>query len=75
MSEQPPNLSVEAQLAVLHTKVDQLIALNQTRGEDHEHRLRSLESTSITKKAAYTLVTLVCMLTAAGTNILAFWLK
>lgn len=76
MTDEPTSrLSVEAQLAVLGTKVDQLIELNKSRGEDHESRLRSLEGNSITKKAAYTLVTLVCMVTAAGTNILAFWLK
>lgn len=68
-------MSVEAQLAVLRTKMDQLIELNKTRGEDHEDRLRGLEKTTITKKAAYTLLTVLCMVTAAGTNILAFWLK
>lgn len=74
MSDEP-GMSVEAQLAVLRTKMDQLISLNENRGTDHENRLRSLESTSITKKAAYTVMTLVCMTTAAGTNVLAFWLK
>lgn len=73
--EEQGNLSIEAQLAVLRTKMDQLLELNKTRGEDHENRLRTLEQTSITKRAAYTLVTLVCMVTAAGTNLLAFWLK
>lgn len=74
MSEEP-RLSVEAQLAVLGTKVDQLIEMNKQRGDDHENRLRSLESSSITKKAAYTTVVLTCMVTAAITNVVAFWLK
>lgn len=71
-------MGVEAQLAVLRTKIDQLLELNSKRGEDHEARLRLLENSKpefITKKAAYTLVTVVCMATAAGTNLLAFWLK
>lgn len=73
-----PSLSVEAQLAVLRTKMDQLIDLNKTRGEDHENRIRRIEDQRpefITKRAAYTFMTLVCMVTAAVTNALAFWLK
>jgi hypothetical protein len=72
---EPNNMSVEAQLAVLSTKVDQLLDMNRTRGEDHETRLRMLEATGITKKAAYTVVVLVCMVTAAITNVVSFWLK
>jgi hypothetical protein len=34
---------VETQLAVIRVKVDQLIELNQKRGEDHEARIRKLE--------------------------------
>ena len=77
MDEQP-NMSVEAQLAVIRTKLDMLVGLNQTRGEDHENRLRKLEDTRqdfITKRAAYSLVILVCTVTAAGTNFLAYLLK
>lgn len=37
----PP--TVETQLAVIRVKMDQLIELNQTRGQDHETRLRKLE--------------------------------
>lgn len=77
MSEEP-TLSVEAQLAVLRTKIDQLLELNKSRGEDHEARLRRLEDERqgfITKKAAYALITLVCMATAAVTNVVAFLLK
>lgn len=78
MSDEQPGMSVEAQLAVLRTKMDQLIELNKSRGEDHEGRLRVLERDNanyISKKAAYTTVVLVCMVTAAITNVVAFWLK
>lgn len=75
MSDEQPGMSVEARLAVLSTKLDQLIELNKTRGEDHEFRLRTVEHSYITKKAAYTTVVLVCMVTAAITNVVAFWLK
>lgn len=75
MSDEQRPRSVEAQLAVLETKVDQLIELNKTRGEDHENRLRVVEHSYITKKAAYTTVVLVCMVTAAITNVVGFWLK
>lgn len=34
---------VDTQLAVLRVKMDQLIELNKTRGEDHESRIRKLE--------------------------------
>ena len=74
MSDEPP-LSVEAQLAVLRTKLDQLIDLNKTRGEDHEYRLREVERNHITKRAAYSTIILVCTVTAAGTNFIAFLLK
>lgn len=36
-------VSTETQLAVLRVKMDQLIELNKTRGEDHETRIRKLE--------------------------------
>lgn len=35
--------TVETRLAVLGVKLDQLIEMNQTRGVDHENRLRKLE--------------------------------
>jgi hypothetical protein len=73
-----PGMSTEAALAVLNTKVDQLIELNKTRGEDHEKRLRALETERpnyITKRAAYSFVALVATVTAAGTNFLAYLLK
>jgi hypothetical protein len=69
------SMSVEAQLAVLRTKMDQLIELNKSRGEDHEMRLRRLEDQTVTKKAAYTVIVMVCTVTAAIVNILGLWLK
>lgn len=41
--DEESRLSVDAQLAVLRVKMDQLIRLNETRGEDHETRIRKLE--------------------------------
>lgn len=35
--------SIETQLAVIRTKVDQLLEMSRTRGEDHELRIRALE--------------------------------
>jgi hypothetical protein len=45
MSAEPggDNPTTETQLAVIRVKMDQLIELNRTRGEDHETRLRKLE--------------------------------
>lgn len=37
------HMSVETRLAVMGLKIDQLLELNKTRGEDHETRLRKLE--------------------------------
>lgn len=39
----PGPMSVETRLAVMGLKIDQLLELNKTRGEDHETRLRKLE--------------------------------
>ncbi len=36
-------MSVETQLALLRVRMDQLIELNKSRGEDHETRIRKLE--------------------------------
>jgi hypothetical protein len=43
VSQTDPQPTVETQLAVIRVKVDQLIELSKTRGEDHESRLRKLE--------------------------------
>lgn len=74
--EQP--LSVESQLAVLRVKIDQLIELNKTRGEDHESRIRAIESSSanfVTRRAVYTLVTTVCIVVTATANIIPFLVR
>ena len=42
-NEEDGKPTVETQLAVLRVKMDQLIDLNKTRGEDHEARIRKLE--------------------------------
>lgn len=71
-------LGVEAQLAVLHTKVDTLIQLNQTRGEDHEARLRRLEDARgdyITRRGAITLVTVACVAVTTLSNVAQFLLR
>lgn len=41
MNDEAP--TVETRLAVLGVKLDQLIEMNQTRGVDHENRIRKLE--------------------------------
>jgi hypothetical protein len=43
LPEPPGPMSVETRLALLALKIDQLIELNKTRGEDHETRIRKLE--------------------------------
>jgi hypothetical protein len=43
MAGEGENPTTETQLAVLRVKMDQLIELNKTRGEDHETRIRKLE--------------------------------
>lgn len=67
-------LSVDAQLAVIRTKMDQLIDLNRTRGEDHETRLRALEATYVnqgdmerrTRRILVILTTVCSCVTALG---------
>lgn len=76
MEEQ--QMSVEAQLAVIRTKVDQLIDLNKTRGADHEERIRTLEQTRpdyITRRGAVALVAVVCTVVTAASNIASFMLR
>lgn len=43
MDEPTQPVHPDTQLAVLQVKMDQLIELNKTRGEDHESRIRKLE--------------------------------
>lgn len=77
MSDQP-SLSVEAQLAVLGTKIDTLIEYNKQRGEDHEVRIRKLEDARpdfITKKAATGLVIGICTVLTATSNAILFFTR
>jgi hypothetical protein len=72
------SIGVEAQLAVLRTKMDQLIELNKSRGEDHETRIRTLENARpdyITRKATVALVLLVCTVVTAVANFVALWIR
>lgn len=76
--DEPPNMGVEAQLAVIRTKLDMLVSLNQTRGEDHETRLRLLEQRApefITRKGAIALTVVMCTIATAATNVAAFLLR
>lgn len=76
MTEESP--SIETQLAVIRTKLEQLVELSRTRGEDHETRIRGLEDSRpdyITKRAAQTLIVTVCIITTASINLLAYLLR
>lgn len=73
-------LSVEAQLAVLNTKLDSLIAYNKQRGEDHEARIRVLEQVDYVTQEDYdarfkriaTVLSLVCIIITAAVNTTTF---
>lgn len=59
--------TVETQLAVLRVKMDQLLELNRTRGEDHETRLRKLEERRFPLQTVAVLMSMVAVLaTVAG---------
>lgn len=68
MSAEPPeNPTTETQLAVLRVKMDQLIELNKTRGEDHESRIRKLEERRFPLQTMAVLISMVALLaTMAG---------
>jgi hypothetical protein len=55
------NPNTETQLAVIRVKMDQLIELNKTRGEDHEARLRKLEERRFPLQTMAVLISLVAM--------------
>lgn len=61
-------VSVETQLAVLRVKMDQLIEMNQVRGEDHEQRLRKLEE----RRFPLQTVAVLISLTAVAVAVLGF---
>ncbi len=75
-------LSVEAQLAVLNTKLDSLIAYNQQRGEDHESRLRSIEGDYVSEKQVdarmrrhLAAITIICVVLSAVINTATFLMR
>lgn len=69
-SPEPPP-SVETQLAVLRVKMDQLIDLNKTRGEDHESRIRRLEE----RKFPLPTVAVLIALASIISNIILYVVK
>lgn len=60
--------SVETRLAVIQIKVDQLLDLNRTRGEDHEQRLRKLED----RKFPLPTVSVLVAITALAVAIITY---
>lgn len=56
--------SMETQLAILTVKVDQLIELSKTRGEDHEKRLRALEERRFPLQTVAVLISTAALLAA-----------
>lgn len=75
MSEMQETMSTDAQLAVLRVKIDQLIELNKTRGEDHETRLRTLEANYVSRRTVITMVVTVCTVVTAAANFLSFLVR
>lgn len=63
--------STAVQLAVLNVKVDQLITLNKTRGEDHEARIRKLEERKFPLPTVAVLVAIASLILATVTFITA----
>lgn len=53
--------TVETRLAVLGVKLDQLIEMNQTRGVDHENRIRKLEERKFPLPTIATLVSVAAI--------------
>jgi hypothetical protein len=67
MADSGENPTTETQLAVLRVKMDQLIELNKTRGEDHESRIRKLEERRFPLQTMAVLISMVALLaTLAG---------
>ena len=56
--------TMETQLAVLTVKVDQLIEMSRTRGEDHEKRLRALEERRFPLQTVAVLISTAALLAA-----------
>lgn len=58
----PAHVSVETRLAVMALKIDQLLELNKTRGEDHETRLRKLEERRFPLQVMAVLISTVALI-------------
>lgn len=75
-------LSVEAQLAVLNTKLDTLIGYSRELSQDHESRLRAIESTYVTEVAVearnkrhLAVITTVCVILTAVINTVSYLVR
>jgi hypothetical protein len=72
MASDGENPTTETQLAVLRVKMDQLIELNKTRGEDHESRIRKLEERRFPLQTMAVLISLVAMAATLAGILLKF---
>lgn len=66
------NPTTETQLAVLRVKMDQLIELNKTRGEDHETRIRKLEERRFPLQVMAVLISTVALIATVVGMLLKF---
>jgi hypothetical protein len=66
------NPTTETQLAVLRVKMDQLIELNKTRGEDHETRIRKLEERRFPLQTMAVLISMVALIATVVGMLLKF---
>lgn len=66
------NPTTETQLAVLRVKMDQLIELNKTRGEDHETRIRALEDRRFPLQTTAVLISSVAFIATVVGMLLKF---
>lgn len=64
--------TMETQMAVLQVKMDQLIELNKTRGEDHEKRIRALEERRFPLQVAAALISCVALVATLVGMLLKF---
>lgn len=67
-----PAVPVDTQLAVLRVKMDQLIELNKTRGEDHETRIRKLEERRFPLQTMAVLISAAAFIAAVVGMLLKF---
>lgn len=72
MAGEGENPTTETQLAVLRVKMDQLIELNKTRGEDHETRIRKLEERRFPLQVMAVLISAAAFAAAVAGMLLKF---